>query len=184
MLTLTFAVFTVCELVAFTDKRESAGTFQSPRKSTRGFFASSWFLFRPFTRQHSAHAALMPARGWSFRTLFSDKVECEEVKSVWKSTAWSHQADCRGNEGIGPLTHAPPRTHLYLLPPHAPLRPFLLIQPGAGIALIIQKVTCGLLLSPHPSFSLFSSLSSARRKWKGGGNSQRESRSWSFLSSP
>lgn len=187
---VVFVALIVCEVVAFTDKWERKGTFQLHHKSNWSFFKSSWFprscsylsTLRPRRSHADSWVEFSHTFQWQGRVWRGE--EC-----VWKSTAWSHQADCRGNERGSPLTHAPPRTHLYLLPPHipssAPSAPSArLIQPGAGIALIIQKVTCGLLLSPRPSFTPFPSHLSKKKMKRGEGDSQRESQSWSFLSSP
>lgn len=111
--------------------------------------------------------------GRSFHTLCSDKTMCSKVRPRWKSSAWSHQADRRGNEHVAavfpftPLPFTSTRPHLSS-PPPSPLPPSLFLSHSfaPGIELIIQKVTCGLLLSPLPSFSLLQWETKKRKKKK------------------
>ena len=131
--------------------------------------------------------------GRSFHTLCSDKTMCSKVRPRWKSSAWSHQADQRGNEHVAAvffvlfcfvffhtftfyLNTSPP-----LLPPSLSLPPSLFLSHSfaPGTELLIQKVTCGLVLSPLPSFSLPQWETKKKKKKEKTKTSLREFQSWS-----
>ncbi len=124
----------------------------------------NWFLYS-FTGNYSGLNLLVKSKiepsslsslcGRSFHTLCSDKAMCNKVRPHRKSTAWSHQADRERKWTHCSLFHTftftPTLPFPHLSSPSLPLSLSHSFTPG--VKLIIQKVTCGLLLSPLPSIS-------------------------------
>lgn len=124
---IVFVVMTVCEVVAFSDKWESEGTFHLPHNSNWSFFTSSRFLFCPLICRRSAHAALLPTHGWSFRTHFSDKVKRWRVCENPLPGATKQAAE-EMNTSVPSPTHL--HAHTFTFYTHTSLPPLGSFSPG------------------------------------------------------